>query len=958
MSDNFANLSTRTKLMAIVAAMMVPVAMLFWFDISRSQHMVNVALSEDLGNDWARTLISLQRNLVEHRDHVFAVAAGHDDELAEMREHDGHIRAAIAGLDQLATEEAGGFSASVDWKPLRAEAMAAVDAEVKDPRNHELHNSAIAHTLLSLDRLVNDAGLTLDSDPASLALIDAYILQLPKGLQSLAQARRDYDAVIAGDGSPQRRVALGQQLGQAQAMLAVAFSDLADRYRQAEPDDKASADAASAAEKSFDELVPRILSVGEGKVLSAEQLKQISEHTEELTETLADMQDKGLELLESRLQKRVHDARVSMATHVAVVALCLALAILIAIKVTRYLASRVRQANEVFERMSQGQLDSQIGEQAADELGVLLTALARMQDGLRSRIEAERVVSEGNSRIRQSLDASSASVMVADAERRIIYVNRAAQALMSGIQSDIRAAVPGFDAAALMGSSIDLLHTNPAQQRNLLGSLSQTSVDEVRFGGRTLRITASPITGEGNVRLGTVVEWVDRTLELAMESEVQVVVAEALKGNLEHRIDLAGKAGFFKALSEGLNELVTTMGTVDREVRTMVGAATDGDLARRIELRGAGGLLQKIGAGINDLTANMETVVDEVQKLVAAANEGDLTQRIETEGSSGLLRKVGSGINQLAANMADIVSQVKLAASEVSRGADEISQGSTNLSQRTEEQASSLEETASSMEQMTSTVKQSADNAGQASQLAVAARDQAEKGGVVVSTAIRAMAGINEASRKIVEIISVIDEIAFQTNLLALNAAVEAARAGEQGRGFAVVAGEVRNLAGRSATAAKEIKALIQDSVRKVDEGSTLVTQSGATLEQIVSSVKKVTDIVAEIAAASNEQSAGIEQVNKAVMQLDELTQQNAALVEQASAASQAMAEQARGLNDSMQRYQVNGDVAAVPVAERRKASRPWAGGQRPATKALRTRTAPAAPVVAAGGSDAVWKEF
>jgi methyl-accepting chemotaxis protein len=227
------------------------------------------------------------------------------------------------------------------------------------------------------------------------------------------------------------------------------------------------------------------------------------------------------------------------------------------------------------------------------------------------------------------------------------------------------------------------------------------------------------------------------------------------------------------------------------------------------------------------------------------------------------------------------------------------------------------------MEEMTSTVKQNSDNAGQASQLAVAARDQAEKGGEVVSRAVRALSEINDSSKKIADIIGVIDEIAFQTNLLALNAAVEAARAGEQGRGFAVVASEVRNLAGRSATAAKEIKTLIQDSVKKVDEGSTLVTQSGTTLEQIVTSVKKVADIVAEIAAASIEQSAGIEQVNKAVMQLDELTQQNAALVEEASAASQSVAEQARGLNSSMQRYQVAG--AATPAAERRSSDRPWA---------------------------------
>jgi methyl-accepting chemotaxis protein len=263
------------------------------------------------------------------------------------------------------------------------------------------------------------------------------------------------------------------------------------------------------------------------------------------------------------------------------------------------------------------------------------------------------------------------------------------------------------------------------------------------------------------------------------------------------------------------------------------------------------------------------------------------------------------------------------------------------------------------MEEMTSTVKHNADNATQANQLAVEAREHAAQGGAVVAKAVQAMAEINQSSKKIADIIGVIDEIAFQTNLLALNAAVEAARAGEQGRGFAVVATEVRNLASRSATAAKEIKALIQDSVRKVDEGSTLVTRSGATLEQIVTSVKRVSDIVAEIAAASGEQSAGIEQVNRAIMQLDELTQQNAALVEEASAASLSMAEQARHLNGSMQRYKVDPrlmaqaaaeakpsaeQVAAATARERRKPGRPW--------------NASAAPAASTGTDDTIWKEF
>jgi methyl-accepting chemotaxis protein len=371
------------------------------------------------------------------------------------------------------------------------------------------------------------------------------------------------------------------------------------------------------------------------------------------------------------------------------------------------------------------------------------------------------------------------------------------------------------------------------------------------------------------------------------------------------------------------------------------------------------------------LSQQMEESVAQTQQIIKGATEGDLAKRLDVRGKSGDLGKLAEAINSLLESVADIVSNVKHSAGEVLRGAEEISQGNANLSQRTEEQSSSLEETASSMEEMTSTVKQNADNAGQANQLATAARDQAEKGGAVVGNAVKAMADINDSSKKISDIISVIDEIAFQTNLLALNAAVEAARAGEQGRGFAVVATEVRSLAGRSATAAKEIKELIQDSVRKVEDGSLLVTQSGQTLEQIVLSVKKVSDIVAEIAAASREQSSGIEQVNKAVMQMDEMTQQNAALVEQATAASQSMADQARDLTKMMERFQVGDSgssgrttrVEAAPAArpERRSASRPFSAKPRVAAKpaAVGPSEAPAARRKAvANGGDADWREF
>jgi methyl-accepting chemotaxis protein len=366
------------------------------------------------------------------------------------------------------------------------------------------------------------------------------------------------------------------------------------------------------------------------------------------------------------------------------------------------------------------------------------------------------------------------------------------------------------------------------------------------------------------------------------------------------------------------------------------------------------------------LSYEMEHSVAQTQAIIKAAVEGNLDGRLDTQGRTGDLRKLGDAINSLLDAVSGIVFNVKHAAVEVLRGAEEISQGNTDLSQRTEEQSSSLEETASSMEEMTSTVKQNADNAAQANQLATAARDQAEKGRTVVGDAVKAMDDINESSKKISEIISVIDEIAFQTNLLALNAAVEAARAGEQGRGFAVVATEVRTLAGRSATAAKEIKALIQDSVRKVGGGSSLVHQSGQTLEQIVLAVKKVSDIVAEIAAASREQSSGIEQVNKAVMQMDQMTQQNAALVEQATAASQSMADQARDLTKLMERYRVhesnksdplpaNSPGSATPMPERRLPNRPFS--RKPAA-AIGDSYKPVARPKAIANSEADWREF
>jgi methyl-accepting chemotaxis protein len=356
----------------------------------------------------------------------------------------------------------------------------------------------------------------------------------------------------------------------------------------------------------------------------------------------------------------------------------------------------------------------------------------------------------------------------------------------------------------------------------------------------------------------------------------------------------------------------------------------------------------------------VEGVLKETKNVMMALADGDLTHTMEGhfEGEFAILR---DAVMQSMTNLRDIVQQISEAVNLIGSASKEIAAGNTDLSSRTEEQAASLEETASSMEELSSTVKQNAENAKQANQLAAVASDVAVKGGEVVNDVVHTMSAINDSSRKIVDIISVIDGIAFQTNILALNAAVEAARAGEQGRGFAVVASEVRNLAQRSAAAAKEIKQLISDSVEKVEGGTKLVEQAGQTMEEIVSSVKRVTDIMGEIASASAEQSSGIDQVNLAITQMDEVTQQNAALVEQAAAAATSLEEQAQGLSQSVSVFKLDNQESVRKISSTPNVvvlAAPKAATTTPDEKNTAKRAATATKSVKRKGNSDDWEEF
>lgn len=544
-----------------------------------------------------------------------------------------------------------------------------------------------------------------------------------------------------------------------------------------------------------------------------------------------------------------------------------------------------------------------------------VTARLKQEALEKEKIELERKQAADNSRIKSALDCVSSNVMMADQDNVIVYANDAVLTMLRKAETDIRKQLPNFNAGNLIGNSVDIFHKNPAHQKQMLTALNSTYRTEIMVGGRTFALIANPVFDKEGKRIGTVVEWNDRTEELEFEKIVENTINSAVSGDLASRIDASSQQGF----------------------------------------------LAKISNGINQLMDIFERVLGDAADSIGALSAGDLTRKIETE-YEGTYDRLKADINSTIDKLEEVVTEIRESAANVKVGAQEIASGNTNLSQRTEEQAASLEETSSAMEEITTTVQQNAANAMQANTLARSARETAENGGNVVGRAVAAMQAISESSNKINDIIGVIDEIAFQTNLLALNAAVEAARAGDQGRGFAVVADEVRSLAGRSATAAKEIKELIKDSGEKVQEGSSLVNKSGETLEEIVNAVKKVNDIVAEISTASEEQATGLDEINRAVGEMDEMTQQNAALVEEAAAASESLGNQAESLDQLISFFNLGRETqrAAAPARTRKEAAPVKSTAGKPKSKLAAGKTtraaAPATPK--SDDEDKNWSEF
>ncbi len=536
----------------------------------------------------------------------------------------------------------------------------------------------------------------------------------------------------------------------------------------------------------------------------------------------------------------------------------------------RNISRRMLQAAGIANSVSHGQYNNLIVADGSDEIADLMHSLALMQTRLLERTEADLSAAREMERLKCALDNVSMCVRVADNEGKVIYVNKALNETLHRDEKAFQKENPSFVASQVLGGSIGVFYADPDAAISRLRLLNGTVETRLTLGGRQYNVVTTPVVSATGERLGTVGQWLDLTDQIKSEVEVAAIVKAAVMGDFSGRISLEGKNSFFLQLAESINALMKTS----------------------------------------------ETGLNEVVRVLGALAQYDLTETVSTEyqGIFGLLK---DDANATVGQLTEIISRIKEAAQTINLASAEIATGNTDLSSRTEEQASSLQETAASMEELTSTVRGNAANAREANQLAAGASSIALRGGEVVGRVVQTMSSISDSSKRIVDIISVIDGIAFQTNILALNAAVEAARAGEQGRGFAVVATEVRNLAKRSAVAAKEIKDLIGDSVEKVRAGTVLVDQAGKTMEEVQASIKRVTDIMSEISAASAEQSVGIDQVNLSISQMDSMTQQNAALVEQAAAAAESMEEQAQQLTVMMSTFKLGGHKpvqAALPV--------------------------------------------
>jgi methyl-accepting chemotaxis protein len=793
------------------------------------------------------------------------------------------------------------------WSELDAAVMG---RQLDISRAFDQHSALTSNILALLPVALEKSGLAFDPTPASYHLIIAAYQDAPRLLEGVSKIRGSSMLWLSAVQQQQDAAAMLQHQQRLQLYLQAYIQPLADLSThldsayQLEPKVFQSVHSQhqqlKAALVDYVQQTQRLFSTPATDTSAFDQRsQQLLDKYIQLNQSFSPLL---LQLLQQRLASDYATLYQVLGQGLLLLLIMLSIAWLLVNNLTRSIEQAVATANAITTK----HFDRAVASKQTDETGQLINALFQMNTSLqqaaqmaaelhqRSLADAEKakldaIKAEEDTRVRQALDGASTCVTIANTQGIVIYSNQALQQLMQLLEIRIRTVLPQFEAGKILGQHMDLFPLDYVE-RTKQGDLVSCNVS---IAGLHLRLQQSSIRNNANELIGYVTEWVNRTAEVEAEVEIANIVSAAKAGQFDVRANPIGRNGF----------------------------------------------LHRMSVELNDLLAVSEQSLGDISQVLQAIADGDLTKRVERQ-YQGTFEQLKNGCNQTAEKLSLMLTEIASASSQINQAASEISRGNSDLSGRTEQQASNLEETASSMEELTQTVRQNSDNACKASDLATAARTVAEHGGQMIQQVVTTMQLINQSAQQIADIISVMDGIAFQTNILALNAAVEAARAGEQGRGFSVVAAEVRSLAQRSANSAKDIKALISASVSRIHTGNQQVEQSGATMQQIVSSIRSVEQLMREIANASSEQTAGLDEINRAVTQMDDMTQQNAALVEEAAAAAESLLQQAEQLD-----LQVNRFALKQQVSERRETAAP-----------VRRKTAPSLHLVSPAEDS--WQSF
>lgn len=829
-----------------------------WLSLQAARSQVATAEQELTGVPLAKLVLQGRAGILEARAHNLRALSGSDTDAAVRDAAAARVDAALTMLaKQLTGRKAYTRSTQtlaqvkIDWESAR-DVAPMLDAA----GTLEAYSAAVDSIDDLLDAVRDESGYTYTPDVATYHLMWVALRANPDLITGLADVQAaTWRATTEGHTDSNLLGAVKPALEKLKHLSRTRKGEL-DKIAAAAPGLMASfkADEAGVDESLQAALIP-VQSLVEGQPGDASEL---FEATGAAITRAGAQRDRMLGALEALSSASREAARANVFKLTISLTVLIGLAGLIMLAVGRSVIGAVEMSKQAAVRIANLQLDNVLETRSRDELGELIRALAKMQSDLKARIAHEATLAAENARVRSALDVASGGMLIADAEGIVVYQNQAVQRTFTEAQAEFTAQMPGFSAAQVLGQPLDRCHQEAGLQREQLAGLTSTQVARIRVGSRTYELFANPMFSEDGQRLGTALEWLDRTAESEFRHGLRNVAQRAAAGFLNARVEVKVQDDRYIELANVFNGLIETTHKAVQEVQSVMTALADGDLGKRSE-------------------------------AVLLGSFGELNQ----------------SANRTAEALAGILGEIQQAVREISSSAAEIANGNDDLSRRTEQAAATIEETAAAMEQLNSTVKASAENAKQANGLAAKAAEVAADGGMVMQEVVGTMSSIEAGSRQMADIISTIDGIAFQTNILALNAAVEAARAGEQGRGFAVVASEVRALAQRSAMAAKEIAALIHDSVEKVSLGNVLVEKAGARIGDIVVAARKVSDIVAEISAATVEQARGIGEVNRAVNQMDEATQANSALVEEMAAAAQAMSQQAVSLQEATTRFRM-----------------------------------------------------